>query len=410
MDNLPTLALMVGFKIKRLADDQIVITRKFIEAVTMYQSLWDGPVKVLLEEETDQVDEVDQKVTRLRELPFEITFVDYTAPDLVTHLQNCVVLGCADHRQNRLSQLCREQGIPCVYTAEYTLKTRLQIIDVTASNPLLRWRRQWWTYQQERRQQRAIALADGLQCNGYPIFEAYRPLNRNPLLYLDTRITAEMMATPADVQRRANLRADKPLQLVFSGRLNEMKGADHLLDVAAALKRLQVPYHLYISGAGTLEPAMQQRIQQTGLTSEVTMMGVPDFKSDFYPFVKANIDLFICCHRQGDPSCTYVETMSAGVPIVGYGNEAFEQLNHFAGGGWVVPLNRPEALAQQVAALARDRAEITQKAIAAQQFAQHHTFLETFRRRVRHLEAVYLATVTRPTPTPPFAPTLALSK
>lgn len=392
----PTLAIMPNFKIKRLSNDQIIITRKFTEAVLMYESLWNAPVKVLIEEEKDGVDEVDQKVINRNELPFVMEFVSYDSPDLIEHLKGCVVLGSVDHRQNHLSQLCREYGIPCIYTAEYTLKTRLQIIAVTASNPLKRLRQNVWAQQQEKRQRRAISLADGVQCNGFPIFEEYQSINPYPLLYLDTRITEDLMATQEDVEKRAFYRSDaEPLQLVFSGRLNQMKGADHLIEVARELKRLNVPYHLYISGAGVLEEPMKQRIQKESLGNEITMMGVPDFKSEFFPFVRSKIDLFICCHRQGDPSCTYIETMSAGVPIVGYGNEAFEKLSNHSHTGWVVPMNCPDLLARQVAHLHQNRQEITAHAIASQQYAKGHTFLETFRRRVEHIETVAAAVASR---------------
>lgn len=30
------------------------------------------------------------------------------------------------------------------------------------------------------------------------------------------------------------------------------------------------------------------------------------------------------CHRQGDPSCTYLETYACGMPIVGYNNQAHQ--------------------------------------------------------------------------------------
>lgn len=394
--NLPTLALMPSFRIKRLPNDQIVITRKFIEAVLMFQELWDGKVKVLIEEEHGEVDQIDQKVISRNEVPFEMEFVSYDSPTLIEHLRNSVVIGSVDHRQNHLSRQCREHEIPCIYTAEYTLKTRQQIVAVTTANPLKRLRRDWWAYQQEKRQRLALSLADGVQCNGFPIFEEYKSLTPNPLLFLDTRITEDMMATRVDVEQRSFRRSEnQPLQLVFSGRLHQMKGADHLIDVALELKRLNVKYHLYISGAGVLEKPMQQRIQQESLGNEITMMGVPDFKSKFFPFVKTNIDLFICCHRQGDPSCTYIETMSAGVPIVGYDNEAFEKLNHNSNGGWVVPLDRPDLLARQVADLDRNREDITSKAIAAQQFAQEHTFLDAFRRRVKHAEEVYMSVARR---------------
>jgi glycosyltransferase involved in cell wall biosynthesis len=391
-----TLTILPGLRIKTLPGNQIIITRKFIEAVLKYKSLWGDRIKVLIEEDPRGIDDVDQKAINRDELPFELEVLSYDDRSFAEHLQNSVVLGVVGYRQNHISKLCRSIGVPCVYTAEYTLETRQQILSVTTKNRAKQLRKYWWEYNQEQKQQRAVALADGLQCNGYPIFEAYRMLNPNPMLFLDTRITEEMMATQADVEQRAQCRAnDAPLQLVFSGRLNQMKGADHLLDVALELKRLGVRFHLYISGSGVLEEPMQRRIYQENLGDEVTMLGVPDFESEFFPFVKSNIDLFICCHRQGDPSCTYIETMSAGVPIVGYANEACARILHHSRGGWIVPLNNPQLLARKVAELDRDREHIKTKALAAQRFAQFHTFTETFRCRVEHLQEVALDVAVR---------------
>jgi len=105
--------------------------------------------------------------------------------------------------------------------------------------------------------------------------------------------------------------------------LIKMKGADQLLEVARKLKQLKVKFEMFISGAGELEEMMHQQIVVNQFNDCVKMLGVPDFKTNFIPFVKQNIDLFVSCHPQGDHSCTYIETISAGVPIVGYANEAF---------------------------------------------------------------------------------------
>jgi colanic acid/amylovoran biosynthesis glycosyltransferase len=32
------------------------------------------------------------------------------------------------------------------------------------------------------------------------------------------------------------------------------------------------------------------------------------------------LDVFVCCHIQIDPPCTYLESYGAGLPIVGYAN------------------------------------------------------------------------------------------
>lgn len=389
MPDQMTLAILPGFSIKSLPNNQVVITRKFIEAVVLLQATWPGAVKVLIEECRYQIEDVDKRVVDLDDLPFEMEVVNYDDQNFAEKLRGCMVLATIGYRQNHISELCCKVGSPCVYTAEYTLKTRRQIASVSANNALLALRKRLWEEGQERAQRRAISLADGVQCNGVPIYEEYRSISHNPLLFLDTRITQEMLATAADIEQRTVDRApDAPLRLVFSGRLNKMKGVDHLLDVAVELDKLGVNYELYISGSGALEESMKQRIEAEKLGDRVIMMGVPDFKSEFFPFVKKHIDLFVCCHRQGDPSCTYIETMSCGVPIVGYANEAFEGLSQYSKTGWLVEMDQPQMMAKKIAELSRDRAQIKAMSFASLAYARQHTFTETFQMRVNHLKQI----------------------
>lgn len=384
-----TLAILPGLSIKSLPNNQVVITRKFIEAVVLLQGMWPGAVKVLIEENPYQIEDVDKRVVDLDDLPFEMEIVNYDDESLAEKLRGCLVLASVGYRQNHISELCLKVGSPCVYAAEYTLKTRHQIINVSTNNVLLAIRRRLWEEKQERLQRRAISLADGVQCNGVPIYEEYQSINSNPLLFLDTRITEDMLATPSDIEQRTVDRApDAPLRLAFSGRLNKMKGVDHLLDVAVELDKLGVKYELYISGSGALEASMKQRIAAEKLGDRVLMMGVPDFKSEFFPFVKQNIDLFVCCHRQGDPSCTYIETMSCGVPIVGYANEAFEGLSRYSQTGWLVEMDKPQLMAQKIAELSRDRAQIKAMSFASLAYARQHTFTETFQARIDHMKQI----------------------
>jgi colanic acid/amylovoran biosynthesis glycosyltransferase len=117
------------------------------------------------------------------------------------------------------------------------------------------------------------------------------------------------------------------------------------------------------------------------------MKGVLDFKNELVPFTQKNTDLFVCCHRQGDPSCTYLETMSCGVPIVGYDNQAFLGVAAESKTGWPVPMNRPEQMAQKIVELDRNREEVARSARISLGFARAHTFEKTFKRRMAHLLA-----------------------
>jgi colanic acid/amylovoran biosynthesis glycosyltransferase len=394
MSNDLNLTILQSFRAKRLQNGQVLLTRKFIEATEKFQSLWPGSITVLMEETHKETDNLDKRTFNLNELPFKLELVSFdkiTANKLRN--QTSLVLATVEYRQNHISKVCREAGIPCIYVSEYTLKTRQQIAAVeNQNNPLRRSWRSRWEKAQETKQQNAIKIADGLQCNGTPTYEVYRNLNPNTILFFDTRITEDMLATFEDIEERTRDRDENtPLQLVFSGRLNRMKGADQLLDVAQELKQLGVQFKLFISGAGELEKSMHQRIATDGLGDCVEMMGVPDFKTEFFPFVKANIDLFVCCHPQGDPSCTYIETMSCGVPIVGYANEAFVGIVDQSKSGWLVEMNRPDLLAKKVAELSRNRDEIKAMSFNSLKFAREHTFDKTFKARISHMESIVMS-------------------
>src|SRR5262249_49775617 len=159
------------------------------------------------------------------------------------------------------------------------------------------------------------------------------------------------------------------LRLVFSGRLTAMKGAQYLIPIAANLKRRGIDFQLSICGDGDLGPSMRAMVQQLDLGQSVEFTGTLDFATQLVPFVRDTCDLFICPHFQGDPSCTYLETMGLGVPIAGYANEAWERLAADSHGGWATPLEKPDLLAEKIAQVASDRASLHSAATAALDFA-----------------------------------------
>jgi colanic acid/amylovoran biosynthesis glycosyltransferase len=212
-------------------------------------------------------------------------------------------------------------------------------------------------------------------------------LNNNRFLFFDTRVTSEMIAKDADINLKTEgLLRDQPLRLAFSGRLLSIKGVDHLPLVAAELKRRQILFTMDIFGGGEYEPKLRRDIAKYDLTKEVTLHGVVDFKTQLMPRINKNTDLFVCCHRQGDPSCTYLETLACGTPIVGYGNEAFLGLLQYGDFGWSSPINDPIALADQIGKINRDRQNLAKAMKTARNFAMQHSFEVTFSRRIEHIQ------------------------
>jgi glycosyltransferase involved in cell wall biosynthesis len=382
-----TLNLVPSLPARRLPDGRVALTQKFLEGVNELHRFWSDPLTVYFRDSQAAQGSLDEICVSPAELGFGVQVLNPAeiTQAIVKENPGVVLLSLDDFHQSEMWTACRDNDVKCVYVSEYSLATRKQIIQETTPNPLKRLRRRHWEAGQEKRRLAAVVGANGLQCNGTPTDDCYRDLNANALLYFDSRITEDLLSSEEQVRNRLKGVESRPLQLFFSGRLTRMKGAMELLKVARQLRRLKVNFHLTICGDGDLKDEMQRAIETGHLQKHVSLMGVLDFRNDLVPYVRSAVDLFVCCHPQGDPSCTYLETMSCGVPIAGYANEAFEGVVRSSGSGWLTPLNNPAALARTIAEIQGTPDALREMSLSALRFARSHTFEQTFSRRIEHL-------------------------
>jgi glycosyltransferase involved in cell wall biosynthesis len=368
---------------------RVLLTKKFLTGMDEYVRRWPGPVRLVIGRAQGAWKNLDEMAVDPADLPFRFQWLpDGEGLRALVAGGGLVTAGLFE-RDLAVAPLCRSAGVPLVYTSENSLRTRRQMVVAETRNPVLRLRRQLWHSRAESRYIEALRQSSGVQCNGTPTFEAYKNLGVPALLFFDSRVRADMIVSPAVLAlRTAQMAAEEaPLRLCFTGRLVAIKGVDHLLQVAAELRRLGVRFTLDICGGGDLEAAIRRDAERLGLSDVVRLRGVLDFESELMPFVAANADLFVCCHRQGDPSCTYLETLACGVPIVGYDNEALVGVSKVAGVGWTTPLDKPARLAEEITRLSRERARLAAAASTAREFAIRHTFEKTMDARVDHLLA-----------------------
>jgi len=231
-----------------------------------------------------------------------------------------------------------------------------------------------------------IRISKGLQCNGTPTYDAFAHYSPAPSLYFDNRTTAELSASPADLDARfESLSRRHRLRLLFFGRLHAIKGVHHLIPLACALGKQGTDFELGIAGGGPLRDSVKAEIVEYGLQDQVKLLGTFDFEHELMPLLRHKVDLFVCPHLQGDPSCTYLETLCAGVPIVGYANEAWRALERLSAAGRLCPTARPQALAIMIAELSADRESLRQLADSALAFATQRVFEAEFGRRIEHI-------------------------
>jgi colanic acid/amylovoran biosynthesis glycosyltransferase len=392
MSTAGELMVLLSAPSQVIGEGRITLAKKTLTGMELYHQLWGGPLRMVLPQARTAVNWIDEETIDTRPLPFSIEVLDLRSPQLRDRIKGAaVVMGGANYEMNGLSWYCRKLGVPYVFNSEYTLRTRWQIAMAELPNGARLLRRMLWEGKQELANLAEVALASGVQCNGTPTFDAYRRVNDNTLLYFDTRTERHMLAQEADVAARlARRAANKPLRLLFSGRFVPMKGTDELPKLAKALRDRGVPFHLDICGAGPLEGQMRHDVERDGLSQHVTFRGVLDFATELMPLVRREVDLFVCCHRQGDPSCTYLETFACGVPIVGYANEAFAGLLARANVGQSVPIDDVAGLATLIERAARPESlpAYERQCRAALALATEHTFEATFERRIEHLRTM----------------------
>ncbi len=372
------LLMIVPAPVLRLPDGRFRMDVKFVEGMRLHKALWPGTITVVLWDHGQPIPFGAEYTAA--ELGFEFVVLDSDAPLPRELLEEHDSISASADMVETLD-LAGPRRVPVVYSVEYTLGTRLKIVALDPGLGVLRKARSMlWNLNVERRRRRAFKAAAGVQANGYPAFAAYSRLNRETILYLDGRIRREMMATPEDMAARAvALRSGGPLRIVHSGRREPMKGAQDLLPVARNLAAMGVDFTLDVFGTGSLEGDLRAEVG-----GHLRLHPPVDFETGLVPWMRGNADLFLSCHRQSDPSCTYLEAMGCGVPVIGYRNAMWRAMQQDSGAGWVVPMADTKAMAGRIAQLNHDRSALVEHAERALYFASHHDFETEFARRMLH--------------------------
>jgi colanic acid/amylovoran biosynthesis glycosyltransferase len=371
--------------------DRLLLDRKAVEGLALYAALWPGPVRAVFRRADLGTPAYFDWFDRAS-LPFEVATAAPGAS--LAGLVKAdggpaiVLAGADDHRDLDMVRLAAPS--PVVFTIEYTLRTRLDIVALSGLPRLRRWRSLLWNRARERERRAAFRRAAGIQANGTPAFDAYARLSARSMLYFDTRLTEALFVGIEGAARKADRVLDGgPLRLAFSGRLEPMKGADHLLPAARGLVARGVDFTLDVYGDGSLAAGMRE--EAAALGGRVRFHGPVPFETALVPAMKRNVDLLLCCHRQADPSCTYLETLGCGVPIAGYRNAAFDGVLALGDCGVGVAMDDHAALADAVAALDRDRPRLAALTRNVASVAQPNLFEPVYARRIAHLRAVLAA-------------------
>ncbi|WP_392479549.1 glycosyltransferase [Nostoc sp. C110] len=143
--------------------------------------------------------------------------------------------------------------------------------------------------------------------------------------------------------------ADRPPLIISVSRLIEKKGLSILIDACAILKRINCDFQCQIVGTGSLEPILQQKIQNLGLQSIVEIIGPRPQNDVFYLMQQAAV--FAAPYiigqdgnRDGLPT-VLLEAMALGTPCVSTDVTGIPELVRDRQTGLIVPQHDAEQLA-----------------------------------------------------------------
>lgn len=277
---------------------------------------------------------------------------------------------------------------PYIMMLEYDLDTRLRIL-LSEPSSLLRkgWRAAKCTLGYYLQDMSSARQAYEVHCNGYPIYDATANWARKRLLYLDSRLRDEDIISQSDLESRLDQRPGRPLKLLFSGRFEPLKGSSDAVKTALACLQQGHDIELHCYGRGSLRAEMEHLAGKAPGSGRIHI-------HDAVPFpellaIAKTFDVFVCCHIQSDPSCTYLESFGCGLPVAGYENRMWKGLLAASGGGLGVPLGDVSALSDCIARLLNDDELLAAKSRKARAFASAHAFEKEFDLRVSALRAAY---------------------
>jgi colanic acid/amylovoran biosynthesis glycosyltransferase len=383
-----SMSLIPSLNCEQTPEGKLTLTTKFLEGLKEYAIHWPGSITLFVRivSESNLRGEMDLIEIHPNDLPCKLSLrSDRFGYDKQRLEQSDLIFLSRD--QMAAHEMVRGSGIPVVYALEYPLSCRLEILAATVRNPVRRAVRTLREYHHEKRLIDNLKRSAGIQCNGTPAYEAYQALSSSAFLFFDGRSDESQVIGAQHLKERLEdfEESERPIRLAFSGRLTAMKGPQYLPQIAQDLEHIGVPYTMEIFGSGDMEESLREEVQRLQLGEHVSVKGPVHFRSELIPHMSSSIDLFVCCHVQGDPSCTYLETLSCGVPIVGFGNSALTGLSARSNSCRTVPVHQTVDVAEAIAALSNNREEVTDRSLRAREFALQHTFKKTFKKRVEHM-------------------------
>ncbi len=200
---------------------------------------------------------------------------------------------------------------------------------------------------------------------------------------LDAAHSQNHIIPPEELARKLKelINPDKPLVLVYFGRLTAYKGIDRCLMIMRALQD-QYPgrFSFKIIGVGEDAEMLKNMAVQLHLTEFVQFIGPRTFGPELFTELRS-CDIALATPLAPDAPRSALDAMCSGLPLLAFETEYYASLRDNSNAVTTTPWNDVGAAATRLINLDQDRTELARLASAAVVFATENTQEEWLKKR-----------------------------
>ena len=216
-----------------------------------------------------------------------------------------------------------------------------------------------------------------------------RGIDRRKITILHNFVKPFVPAPTEDVEGlRRSLGVQNQAVILAVGRLSSEKGHAILLQAAARLEKMnEAPdFRVVVVGDGPEQENLQRLTARLGIGQRIVMEG---FQPDVRPYYCLSTLLALPSYSEGSPNVV-LEAMAAGLPIAATAAGGVPEILEDGVTGLMVTPGDPQAMAEAILRILRDKALASRLAAAARSCAQSKYTPQAYR---RSLTGFYLATL-----------------
>jgi glycosyltransferase involved in cell wall biosynthesis len=217
---------------------------------------------------------------------------------------------------------------------------------------------------------------------GRALHARYGRYAKNAKNFHDTSyLTHEVVSAERLERRYADLlKGDRPVRLVYCGRLEARKGLDESIDALMRARSQGAQVTLDIIGDGAERAALERQAEMLGAGTAIKFLGMRVYGPRLLADLAEYDALFFTPVAEDTPRMIF-DGYAAGLPLLGYGIEYVRERESEDGAARSVPVGDASAAAAMLCALDRDREPLVRLAKRAHEAALYHAADAWYRRR-----------------------------